>query len=143
MGFADSIRMNSARVMASTQAACNNIMVDLFTNVVQRTPVGATAMEQHPGLLKNNWFSSVGEYPSSATTPVYDASGSDSLLNITVLKEADLFDKKDSVASFTNNISYAIRAERIGWDKPQWSGVDPYWMVATSLSVVANKNKGN
>jgi hypothetical protein len=143
MGFADSIRASNLVIKREVQANCYKIMDDLFTNVVERTPVGATAMEQHPGLLKNNWFSSTGDAISSATTPIFDASGADSLLNIEVLKEADLFDGKDDVASLTNNIDYGFRAERDGWPKPQWNGVDPYRMMANSMSVVGNKYKGD
>lgn len=143
MNFAESIRISNTAIQKEVQAACYAIMDDLFINVVERTPVGATAMEQHPGLLKNNWFSSTGDAISSATTPIFDPSGSDSLLNIAVLKEADLFDGKDDIASLTNNIDYGMRAERDGWPKPQWSGVDPYRMVENSMSVVGNKYKGD
>lgn len=143
MNFADSIRASNTVIIKETQAKCYEIMNDLFTEVVQETPVGATAMEQHPGLLKNNWFSSTGDTLSSATTSTFDAGGNDSLLNIAVLAEADLFDGKDDVASLTNNISYGALAEYIGWLKPQWSGsVGPYAMVRNSLAKISVKYKG-
>lgn len=147
MNFADSIRAQATVVMKETQAQCYEIMNDLFTNVVERTPVSHgqyTGEDYHPGLLKNNWFATADDTPSEATTPIFDEGGNDSLLNIASLAEADLFDGGDSVATLTNNLPYAIRAEYVGWPKPAWSGnVGPYAMVQDSITIVASKNKGN
>jgi hypothetical protein len=143
MGFADSIRASNILILKETQAKCYTIMNELFTEVVDETPVGATSMEEHPGLLKSNWFSSVGDTPSPDTTSSYDTAGSNSLLNILNLMEADLFDGKDDIATLTNNISYGMLAEELGWMKPQWSGsVGPYAMVKNSLMKISVKYKG-
>jgi hypothetical protein len=140
MGFADSVRINANKILEETQAKCYTIMDDLFTEVILETPVGQTRMEQHPGLLKNNWFSSTGDSISSATTPINDPGGNDSLLNVAILRDTDLFHGKDSIASLTNNISYGVLAEYLGWEPPQWSGtVGPYSMVRNSLSRIASK----
>lgn len=139
--FAESIRINSSKILEETQIKCYTVMDELFTSVVDLTPVGATAMEVHPGLLKNNWFSSIGDTLSTATTETFDASGYDSKLNIAVLKENNLFLGKDSKASLTNNLDYAVRAEMIGWYGPPWKGTAPYAMVDNSLSLVASKYK--
>lgn len=132
-GFADSIKINSTKILAEIQAKCYTITDDLFTTVVYNTPV-------LKGELINNWFTSTGDILSSATTTTLDTAGNDSLLNIESLSQEDLFNGKDDIASLTNNIDYSYNAEFIGWPLPEWSGrVGPYAMVRNSLTQIAAK----
>lgn len=136
MGFAESIRINSSKVLEETQAKCYLIMDELFNNVIGRTPV-------LKGDLINNWFANPSETPSYETTTTLDLSGYNSKLSVENLYQANLFNGKDDVASLTNNLPYAANAEYLGWPEPNWSGkVGPYSMVRDSLLVVATKYKG-
>jgi hypothetical protein len=132
-GFSDSLKLNTSKVLEEIKVNCYKIMDDLFIKVVYKTPVLT-------GALKNNWFTAVGGNFSNATTSTTDPNGNDSLLSIQVLKDADLFQGKDSIASMSNNLTYAANAEYIGWPKPGWSGrVGPYAMVRNSLTEISAK----
>lgn len=134
MGFADSIKVNSDKILESINKKCYSIFWQLSTSIVYRTPV-------LKGQLINNWYPSMGNFSSESSTSL-SLSGSDSLSRINSLANNKEFYNKDGMMTLTNNLSYSVLAEYIGWLPPQWSGrVKPYRMVALSLIDVAARNR--
>lgn len=134
-GFAASVNLNSQKLLEKIDKKCYSIAWQLFTSIVHLSPVDK-------GVLINNWFPKVGKEFSSETTTEKSLNGSGSLSRINALAKSKTFFGKDGVLTLANNISYAYRAEMLGWPQPEWSGkVGPYRMVARSLQAIAARNR--
>ena len=136
--FADSIGKNILKINTEVNDKITFVAQDLFTGIIKDTPVGSPPRDNHPGLLKNNWFTAVNTF-STATTDIQDAGGSGSMLNVDSLKQEDYFFNKDSSLTMSNNLDYSYRAEAIGW-RDIGGNTDPYLMVATNLDRVSKEN---
>lgn len=142
MGFTDSIRKSIKTVQEDINTATNKIAIDLFTEVVKRTPI-ADGTFGPPGTLVNNWYfgQGIGNYNTSFSASP-NPSANTSYNEIARARDSKEFIGKDGEISLTNSTSYGYRAEYIGWPKPKWSGrVGPYAMVRNSLTVISAKYK--
>lgn len=139
--FAQSIRLNSRAIMAQVNDKCYEIARELFTSIVNLTPSPTNPGDTAEGLLVNNWFPVDGSSFSDAKSSAKSPYGSASLARIKALTGRQ-FLRKDGTVTLSNNLSYAYRAEVLGWPQPAWSGsVGPYRMVAKSLQKVSAKYK--
>ncbi len=93
----------------------------------------------------NNWFPAIASY-SGEVTASKSSSGMGSLSRIKAIVQQKPFYGKDNYLTLTNNISYAYRAEALGWpieDSPpgwNWTGkVGAYGMV--NKAVISMKAK--
>lgn len=140
MGFADSVKATSEKMQSQVNDRAILIATDLFTTVVQKTPVG---LSKTRGQLINNWYvgQGVGQFNRSYSSS-FNTSGINSYSQIGTLKSSKEFIGKDGEVSFTNSVPYAFRAEYAGWPLPQWTGrVKPYAMVRNSLTAITAKYK--
>jgi len=140
--FADSIRDSGRRALLATNDKVNQIAYELFTSVIKLTPSPSHPGKFAEGHLANQWYVEYGGFSdelSSATSP----NGADSLARASAVRTGKAFLGKDGSVSLTNNLSYAYRAEALGWPEADgWAGVTgPYRMVGTSLQYVAAKYK--
>lgn len=128
MGFADQVNKACNNILKAVEVKCYSITYMLFIGIIKDTPV-------LKGDLINNWFPSIGNKYSSATTLAHDKSGSGSVSMVAEVVNHTLFYGKDAVATMTNNLKYAVRAEKLGWPKEDgWSGrVGPYLMRHKNL----------
>lgn len=135
MSFGDSVKLNCEKILREINNKCYSITWGLFTTVVKNTPV-------LDGELINNWFPQVGDGYSFEKTSSQSKTGSGSLSRINSLPKQSLFYDRDNVVSMSNNQSYAMNAEYLGWPSPKWSGkVGPYRMIGLSLIKVAAENR--
>lgn len=137
--FADQVRAASNNVLRRVNLKCYAIARELFREIVQHTPSPSHPGPFAHGWLANQWYPDTG-YFSDELNGSKDASGSDSLNRIAALKGLAFY-QKDGQVTLTNNLSYAYRAEALGWPVADgWSGrIGPYRMVALSLQSVAAK----
>lgn len=148
MGFAEDIKAFQEKALLSANKSVNHIVESLFTEVVDRSPDGSKG-NYSIGHLKANWFPSSGGGYSGETTSIADESGEASLSRIREYVAESLFYSRDNVLSLTNNVSYAYRAETLGWpagqgngDYGKWKGAAPYHMVSLSVQSTLNKFGG-
>lgn len=122
-------------------AQCYKIAKDLFNEVVSRTPSPANPGPWAKGWLANQWYPESGDFSEELSGSKSD-SGADSLSRIASFRGADFY-KRDGKVTLTNNLSYAYRAEALGWPEGDgWSGtIGPYRMVALSLQYISAKYK--
>ena len=126
--FSDSVKANVQKINRQTSDNAIKIVHELFYTIISRTPV-------LDGYLINNWFTTRGTTPSSATSTIADKTGGGSRLNVKSLSQSDLFYGKDHSVTMANNSPYAYRIEYLGWSRVK----APYGMVGVSLMNVAAK----
>jgi hypothetical protein len=136
MGFADSIRLHNAKVKQEVSNKIIDIAAELFTEVVNGTPVDK-------GILKNNWYGGTGgTYNASYNEASASKDGMSSLTQIASLRAYTGFVGKDGSVSLSNSTPYGFRAEYAGWPAPEWTGrIGPYAMIAKAFIKVAPKYK--
>jgi hypothetical protein len=139
--FADSVRANSTKVLMKANRQCFQIAKELFTSVVELTPSPSNPGHYAHGWLSNQWYPESGSF-SEELSGSKSPSGADSINRINALRGLEFF-RKDGKLTLTNNLSYAYRAEVLGWPVSDgWSGqVGPYRMVALSIQAIATKYK--
>ena len=112
MSFEKELRAFEAKASGNFVKLLRSASFDLFSSIVMETPVDK-------GVLRNNWFASIGKASGSKTTRA-DAGGTGTINKIeSVLKGA-------SVAQdiyFTNNLPYAARIEFDGWSDKAPAGM--------------------
>ena len=140
--FASSVLASTEKILDEVDMSITTTTKDLFTLVVDKSPKQPYA-RWSAGLLINNWF--VGENTlNQSTTASVSSSGSESKARIDEIKTGT-FREKDGYVSLTNSISYAYRAEKLGWpraDNARWTGtVMPYAMVQNSLTEIMGRLK--
>jgi hypothetical protein len=126
---------------------CYEIAWHLFTTTVKFTPSPSNPGPTAEGLLANNWFPQVGGTSSEISNST-SSNGAASLERINAVMGGSEFLRKDGLITMANNLSYALRAEKLGWYPPEWAGVSgmdrkgaPYRMVARALQATAAKYK--
>lgn len=110
--------------------AVTKIAKELFKGVILRTPV-------YQGILINNWMPMKNGYNESTTEQKGNAAGA--IAKVEAIITPGTFLNKDGFVTMTNSLSYAYRAEYLGWpEKDGWSGrVGPYRMVGLSLTEIS------
>lgn len=142
VGFADSIKLHSQRILEEINKKCYTITWNLFTSIVQLSPSPSNPGPYADGLLVNQWYPKVGKGFSSQLTSATSPYGSGSLSRINGIMGGKEFLKKNGTITLTNNVHYGILAEKIGWNPPEWTGRQgPYRMVARSIQLTAAKYK--
>jgi hypothetical protein len=124
MGFADDIRKWADRTKRDRDTVIAEVVTDLSTAIIDRTPIGDVSIWQsppppgyRPGTMVNSWHSSVGQIgPMSARGP--NTTGAASLTNLAAI--APLAPGK--LFSFTNPVPYARRIE-FGWSTQAPTGM--------------------
>lgn len=144
MGFADSLRKNINNVQEQVNNSIVSTAQQFGNKLLDYSPLGADAEytgAYAKGLFINSWYVGENEFdPSVGISP--DESGSASKSRISGLKGSRSFFGRDGYISFTNNLSYAVRVEYLGWPSGtdivsgwNWTGsVGPYAPVRNSIT---------
>lgn len=145
MSFAASVSRNSRRLLVDVNKKCYQIAKELFVKVVQFTPSPVNPGVYAEGHLVNQWYPESGDYFSEELSSELSPNGAGSLARIADLKGLQFY-MDDGKLTLANNLSYAYRAEVLGWPSPQWSGKSgadgqggPYRMVARALQAIKAK----
>ena len=145
MGFAEQIKAFEQKAILKASLNTNNIVEELFSQVVILSPSPSNPGLFFKGLLANQWYSEVGSYSNSLSTTTND-SGLESLSRIKATLRTNPFLGKDNIITFTNNVNHAYRAENLGWPQGEgangwyWSGKQaPYGMVNKSVLIIKAK----
>ena len=101
---------------------CYDLARELFTSIVNLSPSPSHPGPYAHGLLVNQWYPEEGDFSDEcgfSTSP----NGAESLSRIKALRGLAFY-QKDGKLTFTNNLSYAYRAEVLGWPASDgWSGL--------------------
>lgn len=119
MTFSADVARFAKKAEAATDAVVRKVTIDLFHDVVRRTPVDT-------GRLKANWQPSIGT-PVIGTLSTTDASGAVTMANITAGVGG-----LGTVTYLANNLPYAHRIEFDGWSHTK----APAGMVRVSMARV-------
>lgn len=143
--FAASVKMNVIRLQADVNRKVYKIARELFTKIVNFTPSPTNPGVYAAGHLANQWYPESGDYFSEELSSDTSPTGSGSLARIQSLSGVEFY-QQDGKLTLTNNLSYAYRAEVLGWPAPEWSGKSgadgqggPYRMVRRSIQAIAAK----
>lgn len=142
--FSASIRLSSEKVLQKVNSKCYEIAKELFRKVIEFTPSPSNPGPWAKGHLVNQWYTGEnGEYSEELSSET-DPTGSGSLLRISTLS-GNIFRGRDGSLTLVNNLSYAYRAEVLGWPAGEaghnWKGARPYAMVARALQIIGSKYK--
>lgn len=145
MKFSKSLRANIDKVLWRINVKCYMLADELFTSVVQLSPSPSHPGPYAYGWLANQWYPDTNGFSEELDSRQSDT-GADSLSRIHEMfarTRGSIFDKRDGNITLTNNLSYAYRAEALGWPESEgWSGqIGPYRMVALSIQQIATKYK--
>lgn len=141
MGFADSVGLTTRKMQQEVNENVLKISTELFTSVVDKTPVSSPKYVKR-GELINNWFVGQGDKQINRSyTSLKSLTGNSSRIQIATLRNSTEFLGKDGEVSLTNSVSYGYRAEYAGWPAPRWKNTRPYAMIRNSLTLVASKYK--
>src|ERR1044071_4040041 len=113
MGFADSLKKNSDKLLADVNTKCYKIAKELFVRVVQLTPSPSNPGRWAEGLLANQWYPFETTFSDEVGTNL-SPNGAESISRVMSLN-GTIFTKKDGTLTFVNNLPYAYRAEVTGW----------------------------
>lgn len=120
MSFAAHLRKNIERVLLEVNYKINHRAYIFFNYIVKKSPhVGEGPYVS--GQFINNWFPAVNGFDGSITSAT-DPDGKGSVARIeSVVKHNSAFLKRDGFVSLSNNLSWAMRVEVLGWPR----GHDP------------------
>jgi hypothetical protein len=146
MTFLADIQAFAEKAMMDASVSTSFIAEDAMTAVVVNSPSPANPGPYAKGLLANQWYSKIGDDYSSEVSTSSNPNGIASLSRIKSTLAAQPFYKQDGTVTLTNNLSYAYRAEMLGWPAGEgdngwhWSGRQgPYRMVAKSMTYIGSK----
>lgn len=146
MSFFDDIKAFETKALQKASDNTNKVIETLFNKVVDYSPVKPSAMYSQ-GVLINQWYPAIGDKPSGIVSNSSSSTGAESRSRIKEILSRKPFLGKDSVVTLANNVSYAYRAEKLGWPAGEgdngwhWSGrVGPYAMVAKAMSNIRGIN---
>ena len=142
MSFLSDIKAFKIRALEDANKSVCIVINKLCSSIIELSPTPPGTANYAKGLLKNQWYPSIGMSPSMMLSSSEEATGSESFdrLNKTIAEKP--FYGKDNVFMFTNNVPYAYRVEMFGWPKDdatntsgwEWTGNAPaYHMVSRSL----------
>lgn len=127
--------------MLTVNAQCLTIARELFVSIINLTPSPDHPGKFAHGWLANQWYpDSRGDFSEELSGDT-DPAGSASLQRVDSFLAKPFFFDMDGTVSLTNNLSYAYRAEAIGWPASDgYKGdIGPYRMVAKSLQAIVAK----
>lgn len=129
--FAAEVKAWKESSLTKIDNKCREIVQDLFTKVVDETPVNKLPFEPKRGQLVAGWNIEINgfdlSYPSSPDPSKAGVKGRINSIAIGTFK-------KNVYITFTNNVEYVMKAERLGW-----ANTDPYMMVAKGMSYITAK----
>lgn len=144
--FTKDIEAFATKALLQASNSVSNITEELLGEVVMNTPSPENPGQYSKGLLANQWYTESGGLFSSALGSATNAAGMGSLSRIKESLASKPFLGKDNTVTMTNNVSYAYRAENLGWPAGEgengwhWSGrVGPYKMVGKAISKIEGK----
>lgn len=112
MSFADDLRAFAEKSKANADLVHKKVAIDLFTRVIQRTPVDT-------GRLRGNWQAEFREY-ADGILDTLDPDGAQAM----ALVVAKITSAPANVAlTLTNNLPYARRIEYDNWSKQAPGGM--------------------
>lgn len=111
-GFGQSLRQFAAESTAKAALVHKKVAIDLFTRIIQRTPVDT-------GRLRGNWQAGVRDYVDGELDTT-DPSGSGAVgLMVSTVDGAD----DHAALTLTNNLPYARRIEYDNWSQQAPGGM--------------------
>lgn len=143
LNFSASINRNIQKLEQKINDRVYTISIELFNEIVRRTPSPATPGKTATGLLANQWYPKAGAGFSGSEGTDTSPNGASSRARIAALRGGIEFLGKNGRLTLTNNVHYAYRAEVLGWPLADgWSGnVVAYRMVALSLQHIAARHR--
>ena len=143
MSLSQGISRFQTKVVIAGSNSCNKVVEDYFVKNVTLSPKEPNAAYA-TGLLINSWFPSVGKSPSTIVGSSPNMEGADSIDRIRAMLAQNPFWGKDNTVTLSNNISYAYRADKIGWPRGldsttgwNWTGnVGPYMMTSLAKAYI-------
>lgn len=146
MSLSDDIKAFRDKALLAASKNTNNIVEELFTQAVIRSPSPTNPGRFAKGLLVNQWYSSIGSTYSLSVTSATNAYGIDSLSRIKATIAENPFLGKDNEVTLANNTQEAYHAEVLGWPAGGgangwvWSGRQgPYAMVRGAITYIQGK----
>lgn len=144
MSFANAIKAWEEKTLqqanTSVTKAFSSAGIDLVT-LTQNINFGGYSK----GHIANNWQASVGS-PTLTATNAADLSGAASLSSIASFEASKAFYRQDNVAYISNGVSYAYRADKLGWPSGEgtngwvWSGrVGAYGFTGKAINNLKGK----
>jgi len=139
-GFAASVRSNSNKALARVNNKCYDIARELFSAVIAFTPSPSNPGPFAKGFLVDQWYPNEGQDFSEELSSTTSPNGEGSISRVQALRGMQFFGD-DGAITLANNLSYAYRAEVLGWPSSDgWSGkIGPYRMVARALQLIKAK----
>lgn len=147
MSLSHGISKFATKATIQASASTNKIIEDYFVKHVTLSPSKNSTPEAYwsKGILIDSWYPSIGKSPSSVVGSTANMSGSDSIERIRGMLAQNPFWGKDNTVTLANNVSYAYRADKVGWLKNDptnttgwdWSGnVGAYMMTALAKAYI-------
>jgi len=143
--FADSIKASIKELQQEVNDKITKVASDLFIETVQGSPSAWNSDGREApyadGLLVNQWYLAENKFSNELSTSE-DLYGSASLNRANSVLSLKTFLKKDGFVSFTNNVSYGINAEVLGWkqsENPRWKNAPPYAMMDKAITTIKAK----
>lgn len=136
--FSQSILKNTKAIKQEINDKITGVAVYGFQQAIAESPSeDRHGSEWSTGLLINQWYPAYNSVSTMLTSQT-DGIGIDSLQRVYDIKDKNYFYGKDGYVSLTNNVSYAYRADTLGWkpsaEHPSWTGkVAPYAMVDKAM----------
>lgn len=146
MSLSQGISKFATKATIQASSSTNKIVREYFVKHVDYSPSKNSTPEAYysQGTLINNWFPSVGKSPSKSVDSTQDHSGSASIGRIDAMLAQNPFWGNDNKVTLSNNVSYAYRANYLGWPRGldadsgwNWSGnVGPYMMTSLAKAYI-------
>jgi hypothetical protein len=145
MSFLDDVKAFQVKALTDVNNSVCNVVNKLCSSIIELSPTPPGTANYAKGLLKNQWYPSIGMSPSIMLSSSDEPTGSESFdrLNKTIAEKP--FYSKDNMFMFTNNVPYAYRVEMLGWPKDdpsntsgwEWTGnATAYHMVERSITKI-------
>lgn len=145
MSLSKGISAFATKATIQASKSVNNRVEEYFTKHVDLSPIKPFG-QFATGHLKNNWYVVIGTSAILSSDSVANPSGIDSLSRIKALLAQNPFWGKDNTVTLSNSVSYAYRADKLGWEAGGgangwvWSGrVGPYMMSSLSKQYIKGK----
>ena len=143
MSLSQGISKFATKATIQASASTNKIVEDYFIKHVTLSPQEPTAAYAK-GLLINSWYPSIGKSHSTIVGGNANMSGDESIGRIRGMLAQNPFWGHDNTVTLANNVSYAYRADRLGWERGlnmetgwNWTGnVGPYMMTSLAKAYI-------
>lgn len=141
MSLLDSINRFATKAALQASDSTNKIVEEYFITNVKLSPTEPKAAYSQ-GVLINNWWPSIGPTPSTEVSKSANIAGADSIARIKSTLAQNPFLGRNNTVTLSNNVSYAYRADKLGWPRGldsesgwTWRGdVGPYMMTSLARS---------